>query len=392
MKVSGAANTEELLLHAGWLRRFAVALVQDQDTAEDIVQETLVAAWQRPAENTGRRWLARVARNLAIDRWRSSGRRERRELAGTATDIGRVASPEELVGDAQIHRAVAEAVAGLEEPFRQTLVLRFFDGASSADIARRLRIPDGTVRWRLKEGIDRVRRQLDARCGQVRKNWVAALLPLLPRPAPLAPRNEPVRHQSRPATKRFSHLRPVTIATAVASVVGIVVMVIAVVSHYRGSSVPGGHAAADPVAGPAVLGAERAIHFNLHALAPSPREPEPPASAGPGEADANSLFAELLQAIQTNAYDDFVAKGSAFFKAAVRPALLPKLSTNLGARLAAGYQANCLGRLHRSEGMLWLFRLEFADGGDDALISMVTDGWQVAGFLVDDPQTSEKEK
>ena len=110
MKADASANTENLLLHAGWLRHFAVALVKDQDEAEDIVQETLVAAWKRQTENTGRAWLARVARNLAIDRWRSSGRREGRELAA-AVEIGKVASPEELVGDAQIHRAVAEIVA-----------------------------------------------------------------------------------------------------------------------------------------------------------------------------------------------------------------------------------------------------------------------------------------
>jgi DNA-directed RNA polymerase specialized sigma24 family protein len=67
MKASSTANTEDLLLHAGWLRRFAVALVKDLDAAEDLAQETLVAAWQRPAENTGRPWLARVARN-----WRST--------------------------------------------------------------------------------------------------------------------------------------------------------------------------------------------------------------------------------------------------------------------------------------------------------------------------------
>jgi RNA polymerase sigma-70 factor (ECF subfamily) len=142
MKVGSTANKEDLLLHAGWLRRFAVALVKDLDAAEDIVQETLVVAWQRPADNTGRPWLARVARNWAIDFWRSSDRRERRELAAAATDIGTVASPEELIGDTQIHRAVAEAVAALEEPFRQTLVLRFFHGVSSADIARGLHKPD----------------------------------------------------------------------------------------------------------------------------------------------------------------------------------------------------------------------------------------------------------
>jgi RNA polymerase sigma-70 factor (ECF subfamily) len=392
MKASATANTEDLLLHAGWLRRFAVALVKDQDAAEDIVQETLVMAWQRQAENTGRAWLARVARNLAIDRWRSSDRRERRELAAAATDIGTVASPEELVGDAQIHRAVAEVVAGLEEPFRQTIVLRFFHGASSADIARRLRIPDGTVRWRLKEGIDRVRRQLDARYGEVRKKWVAALLPLLPRPAPTGTRRDGLRPQSRPVRTRFFDLRPATIVIAGAFVLGMVAMVGAIVSRHRGSPLPAGHAVAEDVATQAVSGAQRALRFNLPALAPLPPEPESQHGAGPGQADASSLLAELLQAIQANAYDDFVAKGSAGFKAAVQPTMLRGLSTNLGAHLAVGFQSTLLGSLRRSGGTLWLFRLEFADGGDDALVRMFTDGWQVAGFFIDDPQTREKEK
>ena len=392
MKDSATANTEDLLLHAGWLRRFAVALVNDQDTAEDIVQEILVSAWRRPAENTGRPWLARVARNLAIDRWRSSDRRERRELAAAAADLGTVASPEELVGDAQIHRAVAEVVAELEEPFRQTIVLRFFQGFSSADIARRLRIPDGTVRWRLKEGIDRVRRQLDVRYGEVRKNWVAALLPLLPRPAPTRPGREGLRPHSRLVRTKIFRLRPVTVATAAALMAAVIVMVGAIVSRHRGSSLQSGRAAAEDVATQAVSGAQRALRFNLPALAPSPPEPESQPGAGPGQADASSLLAELLQAIQGNAYDDFVAKGSAGFKAAVQPTMLRGLSTNLGAHLAVGYQPTSLGSLRRPGGTLWLFRLEFADGGDDALVSMFTDGWQVAGFFIDDPQTREREK
>jgi RNA polymerase sigma-70 factor (ECF subfamily) len=392
MKASATATTEDLLLHAGWLRRFAVALVNDQDAAADIVQETLVAAWQRPVENRGRPWLARVARNLAIDRWRSSNRRERRELASAATDLGTVASPEELVGDAQIHRAVAEVVAGLEEPFRQTIVLRFFHGASSADIARRLCIPDGTVRWRLKEGTDRARRQLDARYGEVRKTWVAALLPLLAQPAPKGTNREGLRPQSRPVRTKIFDLRPVTVATAAALMAGVIVMVGTIVSRHRGSSLQSGHTAAEDVAPQAVSGAQRAIRLNLPALAPSRHEPEAQPSAGPGQADASSLLAELLQAIQANAYDDFVAKGSAGFKAAVQPALLRGLSANLGAHLAVGYQPASLGSLRRSGGTLWLFRLEFADGGDDALVSMFTDGWQVAGFFIDDPQTREREK
>lgn len=187
----------------------------------------------------------------------------------------------------------------------------------------------------------------------------------------------------------ISGIRPLTIVTVVAFVASLVGMALAVVSRHGEASRAADHAAADSVAKQAIPSTERTVRFSLHSLAPG--EPGLSAKAGPGEADANSLLAELLQAIVANAYDDFVAKGSAFFKAAVRPALLPKLSTNLGARLAAGYEPTCLGRLHREEGTLWLFRLEFADGGD-ALVSMVTDGWQVAGFLVDDPQTNEKER
>ncbi len=389
MKAGNTANTEDLLLHAGWLRRFAVALVKDLDAAEDIVQETLVSAWQRPAENAGRPWLARVARNLAIDFWRSSDRRERRESAAAA-DVGTVASPEELIGDAQIHRAVAEAVAALEEPFRQTLVLRFFHGFSSAEIARHLHIPGGTVRWRLKEGIDRVRRSLDSRYGQMRKNWVAALLPLLTGPAPWNPGK--VYPRPRLVRKGIAGTSPVTIVTASVFAVGLLVMVHTALSRHDPGAHPALPVAEVPAAGRAVSNAERTVRLNLQALASTARETEPPTKPGPGEADASSLLEELLQAVAADAYDDCVAKGSASFKAALRPAMFHRLSTTLGKRLAAGYQPTRLGRLHRGEGELWLFRLEFADGGDDALISMLTDGWQVAGFLIDDPQTNPKGK
>src|SRR3954470_11281443 len=184
MKAETTADLATLLAQAGWLRRFARALVQDAASAEDLAQETLLSAVRRPAEGGGRAWLATVARNLAVDRFRHAGRRERREEAAHVQDpsAGRVASPEELIGDAQIHRHVAEAVARLPEPFRQTVVLRFYEGLSSAEIARRLGEPEGTIRWRLKEALDRVRTELDARYGDDRSAWRAALAPLLPAP------------------------------------------------------------------------------------------------------------------------------------------------------------------------------------------------------------------
>lgn len=182
MSAEHAADIEGLLAHAGWLRRFALALVRDADEAEDLVQETMVSAWQHPAEQAGRGWLSRVARNLAVDRFRAEQRRGLREETAASMRADRVTTAEELIGDAEIHKQVAEVVAGLSEPFRQTIVLRYYEGQSSATIARGLGVPEGTIRWRLKEGLDRVRRELDVRHANQRSAWVAALAPLLPRP------------------------------------------------------------------------------------------------------------------------------------------------------------------------------------------------------------------
>jgi len=394
MKGDSTATMETLLLQAGWLRRFALALVRDQDLAEDIVQETLVTAWQRPAKRAGRPWLATVARNLAINRWRGTARRQRRELQAIALDAGTVASPEELVGDAQIHRTVAEAVAALDEPFRQTLVLRFFDGVSSADIARRLQVSYATVRWRIKEGLDRVRAQLDARYGHIRQNWVTALLPLLPRSPSEAPPggNGGASSQPRPWSRNFLGLRPITMATVVASVACMALMAITIASHHRRPVSFAGHVGADPTTElPTGFPSLRGVVPLSPQPTTGPAEPGTP-PPGPGEADVGSWLKELLEALQTGAYDDFVARGSAGFKAALRPDLFRTASDNLGKRLAVGYQPSLLGSLRHRQFTTWLFRLEFADQGDDALVHLVTDGWQLAGFQVEVPEPNEKEE
>lgn len=49
------------------------------------------------------------------------------------------------------------------------------------------------------------------------------------------------------------------------------------------------------------------------------------------------------------------------------------------------------GNVRRAQTMDWLFKIEFADGGDDALVTLAMEGWQVAGFLVDvPPKPTEK--
>lgn len=170
-------TSEQLMVEMGWVRRLARALLDDAAAAEDIVQETwLVAASQKPDEQRPLRpWLARVVRNLARTRRRSESRRNERESAYEGQGV---ATPEELIERVELQRVVAGEVLALAEPYRSTLLLHFFEGLTSAEIARRLEIPDGTVRRRLKTALDQLRVRLDARDDRPKHGWLAGLAPL----------------------------------------------------------------------------------------------------------------------------------------------------------------------------------------------------------------------
>ncbi len=73
---------------------------------------------------------------------------------------------------------LAAHVKALPEPFRATVLLRYFEGVSAAEIARRDRVPAGTVRWRLKRALDLLRERLDAEHDGDRRAWALALLPI----------------------------------------------------------------------------------------------------------------------------------------------------------------------------------------------------------------------
>jgi RNA polymerase sigma-70 factor (ECF subfamily) len=169
-----------------WVRRLARAPVKDAALADDITQDAwIVAAEQEPdADRPLRPWLARVVTNLVRTRRVSASRRDRRDAA---FDDGRtVPTPAELVERIELQRAVADEVLALAEPYRSTVLLHFFEGHTSAEIARRLEIPDGTVRRRLKVALDQLRDALRKRTDQPKGGWLAALIPFarLPGPTP----------------------------------------------------------------------------------------------------------------------------------------------------------------------------------------------------------------
>jgi len=174
---SQSPDLADLLVHADWVRRLARRLVLDAAQADDVVQETWVAALERPpgdARNL-RGWLARVVANVARQRGRAEARRAGRERDRARPEA--VPSTAELAGRAALQRDVVGHVLALDEPFRTVVLLRFFEGLAPRTIAARLDVPVKTVNSRLQRAFAKLHERLQRDYGE-RGAWCAALLPL----------------------------------------------------------------------------------------------------------------------------------------------------------------------------------------------------------------------
>lgn len=172
-------DVEALLARSDWIRRVARALVGDDSAFEDVAQEAWVAALRQPPSSGGESadgWFVKVMRNAYLMMRRSEARRARRESSVASAD--EAPSTDDLFERAELHRVLASLIVGLDEPVRAVVLLHYYEGLSSAEIARRQGVPAGTVRWRLKQGVDQLRRGLDAAYGGRRSRWVRGLMPL----------------------------------------------------------------------------------------------------------------------------------------------------------------------------------------------------------------------
>ncbi|MFY0539460.1 RNA polymerase sigma factor [Nannocystis pusilla] len=174
--------TATLLADLRWLRQFAQVLARDEDEADDLVQEALVAAWRRGPDSEGslRPWLATVVRNLFRMRLRADARRERREQ--TSEGPTPAPDPDRELERLAVLKILLSEIEALPADDQRILVRRFFAGEQAVDIGRELGVPAATIRSRLNRSLKRLRERLDSRC-EGRKTWCAAVLvgpPALP--------------------------------------------------------------------------------------------------------------------------------------------------------------------------------------------------------------------
>jgi len=177
--MSNAALTvelEHLLAHREWVRTVARSLAYDAATADDLEQETWLEALRSPPpdDRNLRGWLGRVVHNRARKRARSRARRTNHE--GRA-NRAQVAPPTaDVVTEAEAQQRIVRAVLDLEEPYRTTILLRFYEGLPPREVGARMAVPAETVRTRVRRATAQLRGALG---GEGLLGWTAAVFPLI---------------------------------------------------------------------------------------------------------------------------------------------------------------------------------------------------------------------
>lgn len=169
---------EALLAHQDWLRRLASALVRDANEADDLVQETMLAALRTPPKSdvNTRNWLAIVLRNTLRTLKRSDKRRGFRERVAARKEA--LPATVEALARASMQHEIVEHVLSLDEEMREVVLLRFFADMPPREIAKELDRPLVAVKNSLQRGLAQLRLRLDAKHGG-REEWLAALLPFV---------------------------------------------------------------------------------------------------------------------------------------------------------------------------------------------------------------------
>ncbi len=153
---------------------YAVAyrIVREPRDAEEVVAEAFAQAWRdasrfEPGRGSVAAWLTVMTRSRALDHVRARTRRERITDTAQRGDPERTlamgtpgASPDAAVESEERERHVAAALATLSPPQRAAIELAFFEGLSHSEIAERLEEPLGTVKTRVRLGMQKLRESL----------------------------------------------------------------------------------------------------------------------------------------------------------------------------------------------------------------------------------------
>ena len=145
----------------------ALSVTKNQFMAEDAAQDAFVTAWmklntlQEPQKFGS--WVCRIAKNCALNmigRYRSFLPLDVVDNVNAFADAD--SNPAELYALSEEREEVNKSIEALPEKVKQIIHLHYFEGLSIVEIADRLRISEGTVKWQLHDGRKRIRKELCA--------------------------------------------------------------------------------------------------------------------------------------------------------------------------------------------------------------------------------------
>lgn len=139
----------------------------ERPAAEELLQETFLRLWRKadafePARGAILPWLLTMARNLALDRIRSAGERQRRreDIPEFLPEKRSDARGEDWLDANRQADQVRATLSGLPDEQRKALELAYFQGMSHSEVAAEMERPLGTVKTWVRTGLLRMREQL----------------------------------------------------------------------------------------------------------------------------------------------------------------------------------------------------------------------------------------
>ncbi len=156
--------------HCAAALRIACAICRHPATAEDAVQEAFLELWRdrdsyRPEAGSFKGWAFTVVRHRATDAVRREAVRPRRvashDVPTEDMPDPRSPTPDDTVIGREEADALRASIGRLPEEQAEVIALAFFGQLSHTEIAERLAIPPGTVKGRIRLGLEKLRTQLE---------------------------------------------------------------------------------------------------------------------------------------------------------------------------------------------------------------------------------------
>jgi len=155
--------------HSRIVYALALRILQQGSTAEEVVQDVFLQVWRNARHYDEQRgpfipWLMTLARNRALDRLRLKSERQRRQEAQTEEFPPVVEAPqyEKNLDEKRRAERVRALMASLHPQQKKAIELAFFEGLSHSEIAASLKEPLGTVKSWIRNGLLRLKEELQA--------------------------------------------------------------------------------------------------------------------------------------------------------------------------------------------------------------------------------------